>query len=427
MFLLNHNNLSGVDFESIHVDSRWNSGDETEHRMHRIHAYPAKFPAFIATKTLEYVKSENIKIKKMADIFCGCGTSALEARMQGIDFWGCDINPVATLIAKVKSHGPYQEKKLNAYFKAIKEEFTKASGTVVGISDIAKQRLEYWFDDEHYIALAKLKNAIDHCTLTDSPYRLFFYCAFSNILKATSKWLTKSIKPQIDLTKRPANVAKAFNAQVQDMIAASQQISKSRKCHITIETMNFLDPSKTVPDVDVIVTSPPYVTSYEYADIHQLSSLWLGYANDYRELREGSIGSLAQNFQFKEKLHLLNVTGRSIVDSLLCNIPEKARDITNYYLDMQTAVKRASQMLRNGGLAVFVIGNTEYKSVHINNAKHLSESFLNAGFTDVSVSKRKISKKILTPFRNEQGRFSTNKDGRKVYSEEFIIIGRKQQ
>ena len=28
-------------------------------------------------------------------------------------------------------------------------------------------------------------------------------------------------------------------------------------------------------EVDLIVTSPPYVTSYEYADLHQLSSLWL--------------------------------------------------------------------------------------------------------------------------------------------------------
>ena len=39
------------------------------------------------------------------------------------------------------------------------------------------------------------------------------------------------------------------------------------------------------------MTSPPYVTSYDYADIHQLSALWLGYASDYRTLRKEHAGN----------------------------------------------------------------------------------------------------------------------------------------
>jgi len=55
----------------------------------------------------------------------------------------------------------------------------------------------------------------------------------------------------------------------------------------------------------------------------------------------------------------------------------------------------------------------------------LSEALFNAGFTEVSVTKRKISNKILTPYRDKWGKFTSNANGRKVYSEEFIIIGRK--
>ena len=69
---------------------------------------------------------------------------------------------------------------------------------------------------------------------------------------------------------------------------------------------------------------------------------------------------------------------------------------------------------------------TEYKNVRINNAKHLLESLLNNGFVDVSVERRKISNKILTPYRDSIGKFTTDKNSRKVYSEEFIIFGRKQ-
>ena len=50
---------------------------------------------------------------------------------------------------------------------------------------------------------------------------------------------------------------------------------------------------------------------------------------------------------------------------------------------------------------------------------------LMSGFSDIEISKRKISKKILTPYRDTRGRFTTDSNSRKVYSEEFILIGRK--
>ena len=76
-------------------------------------------------------------------------------------------------------------------------------------------------------------------------------------------------------------------------------------------------------------------------------------------------------------------------------------------------------------MALFVIGNTEYKGVRINNSKHLAESLQNSGFKKLYLTKRKIRQKILTPYRNSLGRFSTDSTSRKVYNEEFILIGIK--
>lgn len=425
MLTVTKDNLHDTDFDLIPVDDFWNIGNNKEHLMHRIHAYPAKFPAFIATKAIEYAKDHGLTLNKIADIFCGCGTVAFEAQSNGINFWGCDINPVAILIAKVKSHGPYQIPRLENYFAKIIETFLKNSTfSMIPLAE-ANPRFMYWYDEKHYNDLAKLKWAIEKETPARSDYRLFFQCAFSNILKATSRWLTKSIKPQVDPKKQIPEVLPTFQSQVHSMIVACQNIPAKKNGHIEVVNMNFLDEQKRIKKVDMIVTSPPYVTSYEYADLHQLSSLWLGYADDYRDLRNGSIGSLTQNYPFKERLRWLNSTGQEIVKRLLDNIPEKARDVAKYYFDMQRVAKRAYRILNSNGIAVFVIGNTEYKSVRIDNAKHLAESLLNAGFPEVSVTKRKISKKILTPFRDARGHFSSDSNGRKVYSEEFILIGRK--
>ena len=93
-----------LEYNDIDIDKEWNESRTKENSMHSIHAYPAKFPAFIASKAFDYAIEEGVQVEKVADIFCGCGTVALEARMHNLEFWGCDINPVATLIAKAKSN-----------------------------------------------------------------------------------------------------------------------------------------------------------------------------------------------------------------------------------------------------------------------------------------------------------------------------------
>lgn len=411
-----------LNLDSVPIDAFWNCSENDEIKMHRIHAFPAKFPAFITNKALEFARSMELNPRYIADVFCGCGTVALEAKRSNLNFWGCDINPVATMIAKAKSRG-YQTWRLNEYFEKIVKSYKES--TIRSDWKIANERLKYWYERKQYDDLFRLKMSIEMTVPSDSPYRIFFLCAFSNVLKKSSRWLTKSIKPQIDPAKKTVKVLSAFKEQYKLMKLANEENNTDCTAMSEIVTGNFLDDSLDLPKVDMIITSPPYVTSYEYADIHQLSSLWLGYTNDYRDLRTGSIGSLYHFYNFNKELKRLNSTGSKIVFGLLESDKEKARSVAKYYLDMQKVAEKCYGMLNNGGIAFFVIGNTEYKGVRIDNAKHLIESLKNTGFNEILISKRKISKKILTPYRDNKGRFTTDSKSRKVYGEEFILIGRK--
>ena len=416
-------NIRQFNFESVPIDPFWNTGVQKEQKMHRIHAYPAKFPAFITTKALEYTQNSiGLQPERIADIFCGCGTTAFEAKRNSIDFWGCDINPVATLIAKAKSR-KYQSGRIQNYFNKIVTAYDDTS--IADTYDHAPERLKYWYSRKQYNKLAHLKTIIFKNTPANSDYRLFLICAFSNILKPASKWLTKSIKPQVDPDKRPAEVVDVLKKQYQFMLKANEEIEYLGDTITDIVTGSFLDDSWDIPAIDMIITSPPYVTSYEYADLHQLSSLWLEYVDDYRDLRNGTIGSLHHDYNFNKELKRLNSTGLKIVTHLLDQHKSKAISVAKYFLDMQRVAQKSFSILNKKGVALFVIGNTEYKNVRIDNAKHLSEALFEAGFAEVSVTKRKISNKILTPYRDKRGKFTSNSNGRKVYSEEFIIIGRK--
>ena len=411
-----------VSTDKINIDDEWNFGDE-EFLMHTLHAYPAKFPAFIASKAFDYAEKEGVNVESVSDIFCGWGTVALEAMIQGKDFWGCDINPVATLIAKAKST-KYDLKKVEEYYKLIcnRVEYISVSDSLY---DNANERLKYWFTKKNYIELYKIKDAINIC-VPNGKYKTAFLCLFSAILKAASKWLTKSIKPQVDPNKKNMDVQKLFFYQYNKFLRAIREMENIPNISkIEINNSNFLT-IKKFPKVDLLITSPPYVTSYEYADLHQLSSLWLGYADDYRDLRKGSIGSVYNVEDYQIKVDDLNEVGKSIVNQLLNNegTYSKARSVARYYLDMQKVVVRCKKMLNEGGMVFFVVGDTEYKGVKIMNSEHLVQSLQESGFFDIKIGKRRISKKMLTPYRDETGKFSSDKTQRTIYHEELIISGR---
>ena len=232
-------NLYNTDFAQFKIDEQWNYEYELEHKMHSIHAYPAKFPAFITRKALKIAERENLHIDTVADIFCGCGTTAYEASRNGKNFWGCDINPVATLIAKVKS-GTYKQDMLNKYFSEIINLFDTLTVEKKTLANI-NARISYWFHSKQIEELSKLKFAIYESTSKQSKYRNFFLCAFSNILKPTSKWLQKSIKPTIDPNKKTINVRDAFNKQFASMKKANINNIRPKDVKVEIKLKNFIN------------------------------------------------------------------------------------------------------------------------------------------------------------------------------------------
>ena len=90
---------------------------------------------------------------------------------------------------------------------------------------------------------------------------------------------------------------------------------------------------------------------------------------------------------------------------------------------MDKAVVKCRRMLNPGGMAVFVIGNTQYHGVPIDNAGHLASCMHRAGFRDIETVRRKVSLKIMTPYRDPRGRFTRDSTQRQVYGAEFVVIG----
>jgi hypothetical protein len=125
-----------------------------------------------------------------------------------------DINPVAELITRVKTH-PINPKVLHEIvnnflisFQSYREEdYLKIQ---------AHERLDYWFSSAHKGKIAFLYEKIDD--IEDVYIKNFLLVALSNILKNSSKWLQSSTKPQVDPKKIPSDPFVAIQVQLKQML-----------------------------------------------------------------------------------------------------------------------------------------------------------------------------------------------------------------
>ena len=219
----------------------------------------------------------------------------------------------------------------------------------------------------------------------------------------------------------------AFKDQFRLMRKANQENTLPQESTVRIVNRNFLSKQAKKYSTDLIITSPPYVISYDYADIHQLSALWLGFVSDYRDLRKNMIGNQYGIHPPSEyEIEQLSEIGRVTYNNLLQVDRWKAISISRYLMDLEETATKCWQMLNSKGMTVFVIGNTQYKGVKIENAQYLAKCMERAGFHDIETIKRKVSLKIMTPYRDSRGRFTRDASKRKVYNEEFVVAGRKK-
>ncbi|MEN5003237.1 DNA methyltransferase [Stenotrophomonas indicatrix] len=402
----------------------WDTHAAKEPRIHRIHPYPAKFPAFLAERAINYATSEGVRVRTVGDIFCGCGTVAHEARRLGLGFWGCDINPVATLIARTKSADVCPNEFRQAAVKALRKAHRARAD--INLAAPARERLERWFRPEQFADLARILNAIRAVAPQPSPLHDALLCTFSAILKPCSQWQVRAIKPTLDLSKEPPDAFATFEKHALNVYQAVEEAGDlSRSPEAVIELGSALQINLPRRGVDLLVSSPPYVTSYEYADLHQLSSLFLGYTDDHRRLRQGSIGSTQHDFRLARGIRDLNRTATRTVFSLYEQDRRAAQSVANYFVDMQAIAVRAKRIVRPGGIAMFVIGNTQYRGVDVDNASHLTESLLLAGFSKIRAIKRTISNKSATPYRTSSGKFSKTRTSNHIYSHEYVLMAHR--
>jgi DNA modification methylase len=425
------------------VDISWSFAElapsETSYITHGYHRYPAKFIPQLAARI---IRENSNPGDLVCDPFMGSGTTLVEAIVNDRRAYGTDINPVSALITRAKTY-PLEPNYLKANINRVindlspllaiesKQMHLLTDKTSIGGSFTvvvpSNERIDYWFPERQKHDLAVILSRIN--AIEDSRLRDFLLCGFSNILKGCSRWLMKSVKPTIDKDKIIADAYQSFLFQMRRMIKKNNEFYKMvghKQINCVIDNVDARKMNLRDSSVTLIVTSPPYVTSYEYADLHQLTALWLTYTKTMSEFRKKFIGSIQKENGPKQ---LYSGLGIQTVAKLREIDKREANGVEQYFYEMQQCFEEMHRVLKQGGRLAIVVGDTDLRKVKIQNASVFIETMSSIGFKKCAVILRPIPSKILPLTRDEKtGKFtSTVTADRMAYPTEYIVIMEKMK
>jgi hypothetical protein len=248
--------------------------DERPH-IHGFHAYPARFSPALAEALLEGITPGSV----VFDPFAGGATTLVEARLAGCAAWGNDLNPVATLLCRVKAQ-PLPPKVLGALDSDLVYLRRYLTGAVARRDEDEPVRLppgKRIFQPNVYWELQTITAGIDR--IRHPHNREVFRAALSSIVNRVSLQARESQPDRrISADARQSRTLQLFYAQALRLLADLRTFSKLAPDGSLRVWQNDARELADVPDasVDRIITSPPYGGTYDYAEMHALRTAWLG-------------------------------------------------------------------------------------------------------------------------------------------------------
>ena len=421
-------------FKKAKNDPSWSFEGERSHNLltHGYHRYPAKFVPQLVGKILDEYRNDLDGV--ICDPFAGCGTTLVESKVRGLNSVGVDVNPVAQLITKAKTKA-IDPKKLQPVIDRVNKKvqvYIDGKDFPKNLKFPVHERINYWFSEDAKRQIAIILRVIEQ--EKNRNHKIFLHCALSNILKDSSRWLQSSTKPQIDPNKEARSALVRFQKHLKTMVKKNTEFYALLKERNVLRTKSKIiladarDTKISSNSVAMVITSPPYVTSYEYADIHQLTGYWFEYISDLPTFRKKFIGS-AYISKGQDEISDLPSIASQTLKKLEKKDKRVSRDVSVYFRDMQLVSREISRILKTGGKACVVIGNTTMKDVHIPNAEVLAEMLEDVDITLERIIKRSIPHKLIPTIRDKTtGRFAKKDaaNSKTVYPEEYILIMHKK-
>jgi DNA modification methylase len=342
----------------------WDFSDaRTGDGPHAIHPYPAKFIPQIPRTLIELFHPKDDS--PVLDPFCGSGTTLVEACSAGIPSIGIDINPLATLVSKVKT----TPVSVPLGQLAKKVSLAARNRVLAGGCEIPYiPRVDHWFQKHVQQALAALVAEINAMTADDARDAL--KVALSSIIVRVSNQESDTRYAAIKKMVLQEQVYSGFERASACLWLSLTSLTEGLFCRQAPVRILTKDLMRVTPDeigkgVGLVITSPPYPNAYEYWLYHKYRMYWLGM--DPLVVREREIGARPHYFKKNHQTE------------------------HDFERQMSQCFQLLSQVMRAGAFACFVVGRSIIHGRVIDNEQLLERASRPYGFRKVASVQRNIA------------------------------------
>lgn len=309
--------IDGELTDYFHIIQKNRTRSVNQYLTHWIYPYKGKFHPQMIRALLNIIGLKEGDI--VFEPFSGSGTTALEAQILGINFYGIDISPLCVIQGRVKTESIY-----------VLDEILK-------IKDEIMSKLEpnlFHREVDYYELIDNLTN--------DERVKNFYKLAR---LLAVS-----------DNSRRKKNFVDSYTKNVNLMIASVKDYKEIVESlglklgKVELEVGDSRNVKLSDNSVDGIITSPPYSIALDYVKNDEHSLIDLGF--DVQKMRNGFIGVRGNG---KSRIELYNE-------------------------DMKRAYSEMFRVLKPNKYAVIVIGNATYQGREIRTVEFTIDYMESIGF-----------------------------------------------
>lgn len=374
--------------------------------IHRWVPWIAGFSAgFVGDALRHYLPDPGRRDIHVLDPFAGVGTTLVESLRRGYNVTGIELNPFATLAARVKCSAFTLDpgKLLSAivsFERQARERTDPIDKTFDRGDDIfqctpaPKSRPPAAFRSRTPFFSPAVEQKVLHCLdlineVADPHIRELMSLALGSILVQVSNY---SYEPSLG-SRAAAGKTNVLNADVVSLLSARLYMMYHDVIVYRDEMMQWTPlPSSRVIEgdarlmlqtvkedsIDIVITSPPYLNNYHYVRNTRPHLFWLNFVSkpsDLKRLERSNFGKYWQTVRGAEpsKLQFDLPYLKQIIDEIAAKNPQKhvyggkgwANYAIEYFNDCYTLCQNFYRTLKKGARAIIVLGNSIIQGVNV--------------------------------------------------------------